>query len=61
MEFHCAADNLPELQREIFHKSWYDEMKKSEIAEQLGVSIRTVQRNYRLACEQLIRTLGDFN
>ncbi|QDV88503.1 RNA polymerase sigma factor [Stieleria magnilauensis] len=61
LQFHCTVDNLPELQREIFHKCWYDEMKKSEIAEQLGVSIRTVQRNYRLACERLICALGDFN
>ena len=61
LQFHCTVDNLPELQRDIFHKSWYDEMKKSEIAEQLGVSIRTVQRNYRLACERLICALGDFN
>ncbi|MCC9603400.1 sigma-70 family RNA polymerase sigma factor [Stieleria sp. JC731] len=61
MLFHCTVDNLPDLQREIFQKSWYDEMKKSEIADQLGLSIRTVQRNYRLACDQLICALGDFD
>ncbi|WP_436715887.1 sigma-70 family RNA polymerase sigma factor [Roseiconus lacunae] len=61
MLFHCTVDGLPELQREIFHRSWYDEMKKSEIAEQLGVSLRTVQRNYRLACEQVMSALGDFD
>ncbi len=61
LQFHFAVDALPDLQREVFRKVWYDEMKKSEIALQLEISLRTVQRNYRLACERLMGTLGEFS
>lgn len=60
IQFHCDVDALPELQREIFRRIWYDEVSKSEIAKELGLGIRTVQRNYRLACEKLMSNLGDF-
>jgi DNA-directed RNA polymerase specialized sigma24 family protein len=60
MQFHCDVDALPDLQRLIFRRIWYDEATKSEIATELGISIRTVQRNYRLACETLMSTLSGF-
>lgn len=61
LQFHCDVDALPEIQREVFRRVWYHEAKKSEIAKDLGISIRTVQRHYRLACEELMKTIGIFN
>lgn len=44
---------MPELQRKAFCMSRYDNMTYAEIAEQLGVSSKTVQRYVHLAVEEL--------
>lgn len=44
---------MPELQRKAFCMSRYDNMTYAEIAEELGVSSKTVQRYVHLAVEEL--------
>lgn len=44
---------MPELQRKAFCMSRYDNMTYAAIAEQLGVSSKTVQRYVHLAVEEL--------
>lgn len=57
MLFHAAVHELPDPQRQIFELAWYDDQSKTVIAEILQLNIRTVQREYRRACEALLAVL----
>ena len=52
-------ENLPEKCKEIFKKSRHDGMKYSEIAHEMGISIKTVELHMSKALKLLREKLGD--
>jgi len=55
-----AIDNLPEQCRNIFMMSRIEEMKNKEIAEKLGLSVRTVEAQIYKALKSLKSELKEF-
>jgi RNA polymerase sigma-70 factor (ECF subfamily) len=58
-EFHERAGALPEEEREVFDRVWYQGLSYVETAAVLGVSARTVTRRWQAACVELETALGD--
>jgi len=58
-EFHEHVQRLPEETREVFDLVWYDELSREEVADLLGVSVRTIQRRWRQALLELHSVLSD--
>jgi RNA polymerase sigma-70 factor (ECF subfamily) len=48
-EFHGKVEGLPDAEREVFSLIWYEELSQKEIAELLGISVRTVIRRHQNA------------
>jgi len=57
--FHEHVNALPPPQREAVHFLWYLGLDQERAAEILGVSSRTLRRNWRMARDSLRRQLGD--
>ncbi len=57
-EFHEAAAGLPEAERQAFGLVFYHGLTQPEAAELLGVSERTVRRNWHSACHTLREALA---
>ena|SRR5579859_1485952 len=55
-----AIDELPEQCRKVFRMSRFEELKQQEIADQLGISIKTVKNHITHALKQLTIALGDW-
>jgi RNA polymerase sigma-70 factor (ECF subfamily) len=55
-----AIDELPEQCRKVFRMSRVDELKYSEIAEVLGISIKTVENHMSKALKHLREKLSDY-
>ena len=51
---------LPEQTREIFQLSRYEQLKNSEIAERLGVSVKAIEYHIGKALQQFRNALKDF-
>lgn len=58
VELHEQIDRLPEDVREVFQLIWYRGMHKEDVAELLGLDLRTVQRRWREAREALSTSAG---
>ncbi len=58
-DFHCAAEALPEQEREVFDLLFYQGLSQADAAEALGVSEVTVKRRWRSARMELVETLGE--
>src|SRR5260370_37520717 len=56
-----AIDQLPEQCQKVFRMSRFEELKPQEIADRLGISIKTVKNHITHALKQLNRVLGDWN
>lgn len=56
-----AIDRLPEQCQKVFRMSRFEELKQQEIADQLGISIKTVKNHITHALKQLNTVLGDWN
>ncbi|WP_421918594.1 RNA polymerase sigma-70 factor [Marinifilum sp.] len=54
-----AIDSLPEKCQKVFRLSKISGLKNQEIAEELGVSINTVQTQMKIALKKLRAKLGD--
>lgn len=59
-EFHEEVEHLLEELSEVFQLIWYRELDKPDIAELIGVDVRTVQRKWRTA-RQLLEQSFDLN
>jgi RNA polymerase sigma factor (sigma-70 family) len=57
--FHEAVGRLPNPQKEAVHFLWYLGLEQNEAARLLGISTRTLRRNWRLARRTLQASLGD--
>ncbi len=49
VQFHEVIERMPVEEREVFELTWYGDMHQDEIADLLGVSVRTVKRRWRAA------------
>jgi RNA polymerase sigma-70 factor (ECF subfamily) len=56
--FHEAVATLPDDERAVFEPVFYHDLPQRDLAEQLAVSAKTVQRRYRAACVRLYERLG---
>ncbi|MBL0102380.1 MAG: RNA polymerase sigma-70 factor [Bacteroidetes bacterium] len=59
-QIHSAIESLPEQCRLIFKLSRFEELKYSEIAEQLGISIKTVENQMGKALRIMREKLKDY-
>jgi RNA polymerase sigma-19 factor, ECF subfamily len=59
-KIHSALNELPEQCRTIFQMSRFDELKYREIADKLGISIKTVENQMGKALKLLREKLVDF-
>lgn len=59
-QIHRAIESLPEQCRIIFKLSRFDELKYAEIAEHLGISIKTVENQMGKALKVMREKLKDY-
>ena len=50
-------EKLPEKRRQVFLKTKIDGLKNKEVAEQLGISIKTVEKHLKQAKDQIQKEL----
>ncbi|HZE84429.1 MAG TPA: RNA polymerase sigma-70 factor [Puia sp.] len=55
-----AIDELPEQCQRVFRMSRFEELKQQEIADRLGISIKTVKNHITHALKQLNKVLGNW-
>lgn len=56
-----AIDQLPEQCRKVFRMSRFEELKQQDIADRLGISIKTVKNHITHALQQLHKVLAEWN
>jgi RNA polymerase sigma factor (sigma-70 family) len=59
MHFHQAVEELPDPEREVVTLTFYHGWTQAQIAEIVGVDVRTVRRRWAAACLQLRERLQD--
>ena len=59
-EIDAALDKLPEKCRQIFMMSRYEEKKYQEIADELGISVKTVETQMGRALKVMRESLGKY-
>lgn len=59
LRLYQAIDQLPEQCRKVFQMSRFEELKQQEIADQLGISVKTVKNHITHALKQLSKVSGD--
>ena len=52
------VDDMPPQRRQIFRMSRYQQLSSEEIAEKLGISVRTVEKHIQLALQDLRKSLN---
>lgn len=60
IKLYSAIEQLPEQCRKVFTMSRFEGLKQQVIADQLGISIKTVKNHITLALKQLNKVLGDW-
>jgi len=60
LKIRASIDLLPEQRKKIFILSRYEELKYKEIAEQLGISVKTVENQMGKALKFLRKELADY-
>ncbi|MCX6229344.1 MAG: sigma-70 family RNA polymerase sigma factor [Bacteroidia bacterium] len=59
MNYEKALEALPEKQRTVFLLSRMDGMKYNDIAENLGLSVKAVEKRMKLALQHLRHVIGE--
>lgn len=59
-QIHVAIESLPEQCRLVFKLSRFEELKYAEIAEQLGISLKTVENHMGKALKLMREQLKDY-
>lgn len=60
VQLYKAIDNLPDQCKKVFQLSRFEGLKQQEIADKLGISIKTVKNHITLALKTLARHAGKF-
>ncbi|NOU61898.1 RNA polymerase sigma-70 factor [Marinifilum sp. JC070] len=60
LKIRASIDKLPEQRKKIFILSRYEQLKYKEIAEQLGISVKTVENQMGKALKFLREELADY-
>jgi len=53
VKLYAAIERLPEKCRQVFEMSRFEELKQQEIADKLGISVKTVKNHITIALKQL--------
>jgi RNA polymerase sigma-70 factor, ECF subfamily len=57
IKLYAAIDQLPDQCRKVFELSRFEELKQQEIADKLGISIKTVKNHITIALKQLSKSV----
>ena len=57
---YAAIDNLPQQCRKVFELSRFEHLKQQEIADKLGISIKTVKNHITHALKELNKNLDNY-
>lgn len=60
VKLYAAIDQLPDQCRKVFEMSRFDELKQQEIADKLGISIKTVKNHITIALRQLSKSILNY-
>ncbi|HEY4784441.1 MAG TPA: RNA polymerase sigma-70 factor [Bacteroidales bacterium] len=60
VKLYAAIDQLPDQCRKVFEMSRFEEMKQQEIADKLGISIKTVKNHITIALKQLSKAVLNY-
>lgn len=60
VKLYAAIDQLPDQCRKVFEMSRFEEMKQQEIADKLGISIKTVKNHITYALKEISRSVDKF-
>lgn len=60
MKLYAAIDRLPEQCKKVFEMSRFEELKQQEIADKLGISIKTVKNHITHALKELSSSVDHF-
>jgi RNA polymerase sigma-70 factor (family 1) len=61
IRLYAAIDHLPEQCQRVFRMSRFEELKQQEIADRLGISIKTVKNHITHALKQLQKVLDEWH
>jgi len=59
IKLYAAIDQLPDQCRKVFEMSRFEELKQQEIADKLGISIKTVKNHITLALKKISKSVED--
>lgn len=57
LQLYAAIDKLPDQCKKVFEMSRFDDLKQQEIADKLGISIKTVKNHITIALKQLNKSM----
>ncbi len=60
IKLYAAIDQLPDQCRKVFEMSRFEELKQQEIADKLGISIKTVKNHITIALKQLSKSMLNY-
>lgn len=60
VKLYAAIDHLPEQCRRVFEMSRFEELKQQEIADKLGISIKTVKNHITIALKMLNKAISNY-
>lgn len=60
IRLYTAIDNLPEQCRKVFEMSRFEGLKQQEIADRLGISIKTVKNHITHALKELNKSMDNY-
>jgi RNA polymerase sigma-70 factor (ECF subfamily) len=60
IKLYAAIDQLPEQCKKVFEMSRFEELKQQEIADKLGISIKTVKNHITHALKEISKLAGNF-
>lgn len=61
LRLYKAIDDLPDQARKVFKMSRFENLKQQQIADELGISIKTVKNHITYALQQLNKVLKDWH
>lgn len=60
IQLYAAIDQLPTQCKKVFEMSRFEELKQKEIADKLGISIKTVKNHITIALKQISKAVSHY-